>query len=146
MGIEDQSSSERYVNPSVAQKLRTIASELQVIFRGLDGKYNQTYTVDSASPNDVIDFINHLSTEIVAMTDGRPRPLDLSHEGYIASEDLDRWAECYEPGFTEVASIGGLQIKMQELKALYKWIQQTINWHESHPTVRPLSKTQSFKK
>lgn len=143
------------IRHETAQRLKQIGNELRVIFSALDGKYNPRFTADPQLTSiDVIDFLNHLRSEIEAMTDGRPQPLIYCEETEFFGDEIsarslgieassNRWAECWEPGYEEVASVGNTYMSISQLKSLREWLGQVISWHESHQ-IQPLSKMKTF--
>lgn len=106
------------------------------------------------SLGDISDALCTLQSELIAKTDGRPQPLDLSvnfcvpdkhREEYpetaLAQIDsqCDEYAvfgECYEPGYPEKASLGHLQLEMDDLVKVRDWVDQVIKWHQANPKSR----------
>lgn len=104
----------------------------------------------------LVDELINIKSELIARTDGRPQPLDLSARYRVSEEKRaeygeavaneieggwERFAsfgECFERGPGEdIASMGTssdrVHLTMDDLKKLRDWVAAVIAWHEANP-------------
>jgi hypothetical protein len=97
---------------------------------------------------DICDALYGAREHFIALTDGRPRPFDLSDRApdpddpdlaacstsvkesmRQSRKELLAWAICDGPGYDEVATLGGYGFSLARLRALREWIDCTITFH-----------------
>lgn len=123
------------VTKESADLAKKISSDFKLLWEQL-GKPIEGSRYLNATFIEIIDDLDNLKTDLIAKTDGRPQALDLSEDrcGPTDSvEELKTWAECYDPGGSEKARVGGLQLETDELLKVRNWIDAVIKWHEQNP-------------
>lgn len=71
-------------------------------------------------------------------------PKSFDRPGYnLDPEDDKEFGWCNDPGYSDVAGLGGETFTLNELTELRDWINGLISWHENNP-IKPLSVANEF--
>lgn len=141
------------------KEMRITMSKLDKEFGGELDKYPDFRILKKVDNfGDLLDSIFSLENALNGRTDGRPAPIDKSVgqeylENYLPEEEykneiyrLKLWAECSDPGYSDIALIGGVEFDREELIQLRDWITDTLKFHDLNTAkrVKPEQEAQKY--